>query len=327
MPPAEPIPHPGPAADGPGLAGTRDRPAHLAGVAEPCAGVRTDAGRDARARSWSGCSTQGILWEEEGILWIGQKGEEEFGRRNFLELLSVFISPPLFAVLHGRQELGFVDEMTFLGKQRTPGSAAGRPGLACDPHRLAARIAYVELADSVGRSRWQGQGQVLHYDLCQSIKSVLATEEMSERWSNRAQDRICVLRDENARVDPESTVVVSDGDGRLRWWTFAGQRANHVLAQVLSGLTTSTVKVGNLALDFEPRLSLDDLEAAMTVLRRSEVGGVRPVIDESVLDGLKFSACLPTEMTLEMLGERFADVSGAKQVPNKQVRFVDLADQ
>jgi len=51
---------------------------------------------------------QGILWEEEGILGIGRKGEETYGRRHFLELLSVFLSPPLFAVLHGRRELGFV---------------------------------------------------------------------------------------------------------------------------------------------------------------------------------------------------------------------------
>ena len=82
---------------------------------------------------------QGMLWEEQGILGIGQKGEETYGRRHFLELLSVFLSPPLFAVLHGRQELGFVDELTFLGKQEgSPRAAPGRPGLARDPHRLAA---------------------------------------------------------------------------------------------------------------------------------------------------------------------------------------------
>ena len=59
-----------------------------------------------------------ILWSDQGILSFGQKGEEAYGRKNFLELFSVFLSPPLFSVLHGRQELGFVDELTFLGKQR-----------------------------------------------------------------------------------------------------------------------------------------------------------------------------------------------------------------
>ena len=271
--------------------------------------------------------TQEILWEDEGILWFGKRGEEEFGRKHFLELVSVFVSPPLFSVLHGRQELGFVDEMTFFGKQSDPrvlllGGRAWRVN-HLDWQR---RVAYVEPADSVGRSRWQGQGQVLHYDLCQSIKFVLASEEMSERWSHRVRDRIGVLREEQAWLESANTAVVSDNDGRLCWWTFAGQRANHVLAQRLSGLTSSNVKAGNLALEFESRISLDGIEAAMAIVRRGEADGVRPVVDEGVVDGLKFSACLPTDMAMEMLGDRLADVFGAKKVLDQRVRFINSAD-
>jgi len=271
--------------------------------------------------------TQEILWEDEGILWFGKRGEEEFGRKHFLELVSVFVSPPLFSVLHGRQELGFVDEMTFFGKQSDPrvlllGGRAWRVN-HLDWQR---RVAYVEPADTVGRSRWQGQGQVLHYDLCQSIKFVLASEEMSERWSHRVRDRIGVLREEQAWLESANTAVVSDNDGRLCWWTFAGQRANHVLAQRLSGLTSSNVKAGNLALEFESRISLDGIEAAMAIVRRGEADGVRPVVDEGVVDGLKFSACLPTDMAMEMLGDRLADVFGAKKVLDQRVRFINSAD-
>ncbi len=271
--------------------------------------------------------TQEILWEDEGILWFGKRGEEEFGRKHFLELVSVFVSPPLFSVLHGRQELGFVDEMTFFGKQSDPrvlllGGRAWRVN-HIDWQR---RVAYVEPADTVGRSRWQGQGQVLHYDLCQSIKFVLASEEMSERWSHRVRDRIGVLREEQAWLESANTAVVSDNDGRLCWWTFAGQRANHVLAQRLSGLTSSNVKAGNLALEFESRISLDGIEAAMAIVRRGEANGVRPVVDEGVVDGLKFSACLPTDMAMEMLGDRLADVFGAKKVLDQRVRFINSAD-
>ena len=45
---------------------------------------------------------QGILWEEQGILGIGRKGEEAYRRRHFLELLSIFLFPPLSKV--GRQQ-------------------------------------------------------------------------------------------------------------------------------------------------------------------------------------------------------------------------------
>ena len=79
-----------------------------------------------------------ILSEDQGMFWLGSKGEETYGRRNFMELLSVFTSPPLFLVLHGRQELGFVDEITFLGKVGRPAhSIARREGVAGQPYRLA----------------------------------------------------------------------------------------------------------------------------------------------------------------------------------------------
>jgi ATP-dependent Lhr-like helicase len=75
------------------------------------------------------------------------------------------------AVLHGRHELGFVDEMTLLGKQNEPrilllGARAWRVN-HLDWQR---RIAYVVPADSTGSFRWQGEGQVLHLDLCQSTR-------------------------------------------------------------------------------------------------------------------------------------------------------------
>ncbi|WP_230682464.1 DEAD/DEAH box helicase [Gimesia maris] len=39
---------------------------------------------------------RGILWEDSGILGMGQSGEETYGRRNFMELFSVFLSPLFF---------------------------------------------------------------------------------------------------------------------------------------------------------------------------------------------------------------------------------------
>jgi hypothetical protein len=57
------------------------------------------------------------------------------------------------------------------------------------------------------------------------------------------------------------------------------------------------------------------------------INTVRPVLDDRVIDGLKFLACLPTEMALEMLGERLAYVSGARQVLEQRVRFIGSADQ
>jgi ATP-dependent Lhr-like helicase len=106
----------------------------------------------------------GTLFEDAGILSFGPEGEAEYGRKNFLEILSVFTSPPLFKVISGQKELGNVHESTFYKKQDGPEILvlAGRRWKKnhSDWNR---RIAYVEPTDEKGRSRWIGEGQFLSF--------------------------------------------------------------------------------------------------------------------------------------------------------------------
>ena len=61
-----------------------------------------------------------ILWSDQGILSFAPEGEAKYGRKNFMELLSVFTSPPLFQVTWGKKELGFVHESTFFNRNNKP---------------------------------------------------------------------------------------------------------------------------------------------------------------------------------------------------------------
>ncbi|MCP4884997.1 MAG: DEAD/DEAH box helicase, partial [Planctomycetaceae bacterium] len=93
-----------------------------------------------------------ILWEDAGILAMGTEAEDTYGRRNFMELLSVFMSAPLFVVLQGRQEIGYVDEMTFLGKQEGGPKILLLGGRAWKVNHIdwQRRKAYVEPTDGRG---------------------------------------------------------------------------------------------------------------------------------------------------------------------------------
>ena len=46
---------------------------------------------------------KGILWSDNGILAFAPEGENTFGRRNFMDIFSVFTSPPLFKVMSGQK--------------------------------------------------------------------------------------------------------------------------------------------------------------------------------------------------------------------------------
>jgi hypothetical protein len=55
---------------------------------------------DVAGRVVAGMLERQLLWEEAGVLWLGREGQDAYGRRNFLDLVSVFTAPPLFAILH-----------------------------------------------------------------------------------------------------------------------------------------------------------------------------------------------------------------------------------
>ena len=175
------------------------------------------------------------------MLWLGREGQDAYGRKNFLDLISVFTAPPLFTVLHGRRELGFVDESTFLASREDGPPVLLLAGRAWRVGHLdwKRRRAHVEPAEDVGRSRWRGEGQFLGRELCGAIRRTLA----GGRGLARAGRRRAVRRDggrprrvplADARTTRTSS---SPSDGDTAWWTFGGGRANAALAHELARRT------------------------------------------------------------------------------------------
>jgi ATP-dependent helicase Lhr and Lhr-like helicase len=266
-----------------------------------------------------------ILWDDEGILWLGRKGEEAFGRRNFMELFSVFMSPPLFSVLHGRQELGYVDEMTFLGKQDGPRVLllGGRSWLVnhIDWQR---RMAFVEATDQKGRSRWKGEGSGLGYRLAQAIRQILASDEDADCWSRRAQEQINTTRLDFPWLDRDGTTALIETDGGLTWWTFAGNRGNTTLAKEIAQLATARAEHDSFSLTFESTTQFANLQNVLGDLRNRDVEDMRPLVDDRAIEGLKFSECLPISLAREMLESRLHDSVAVRETLTRKLRTVAL---
>ena len=166
----------------------------------------------------------GTLFEDAGILSFGPEGEAEYGRKNFLELLSVFTSPPLFRVMSGQKELGSVHESTFYKKQDGP-LILVLAGRSWKTNHLdwKRRIAHVEPTDEKGRSRWIGEGQFLSFRVCQAIRQVLAAESTEPYWSQRATAQIGEIRLEYPWASHDCTTLVQQPNRRgsmvdLCWW-------------------------------------------------------------------------------------------------------------
>ena len=264
----------------------------------------------------------GTLFEDAGILSFGQEGEAEYGRKNFLEILSVFTSPPLFRVISGQKELGNVHESTFYKKQEGPVILV-LAGRSWKTNHLdwKRRIAYVEPTDEKGRSRWIGEGQFLSFRVCQAIRRVLAAETTEPYWSQRATAQIGEIRLEYPWASHDHTTLVQQANGEVQWWTFAGGLANSIVMDHLGG--GSKAKTDNLCLRFSSTLKLPDVESLITSRIRDEI---IPVPSEEAISNLKFGECLPPPIAGEVFAARFNDPEAIANIRQEPMRVVVEAE-
>lgn len=270
----------------------------------------------------------GHLDEDEGLLFIGPEAERRYGAKNFLDLLAVFTATPEVTVLHGRQEVGSVDPMLLTSKATGPRviALAGRPWQVThiDWKR---RRAFVEPSDQRGRSRWSGDGRAYSFELSDAIRRLLlGSDPAGVELSARARTRLEALRSEwSARVSADATHLVHDGK-RLRWWTFAGAKANAVLSAALSAVVPTLLEdagVTNLSISLRSDATAASVQAGLREAKASFGPGLETVVPDvnpNALRKLKFAELLPPELARETLGTRTAEPVSAALVATRRVQ-------
>lgn len=253
--------------------------------------------------------SSGHLASDSGMLLIGPEAEKRFGRKNFLELLSVFTANPEFVVLHGRSELGSVDPMVLTRKVDGPRIVvlAGRSWKVTyiDWRR---RRCFVEPSDVRASMRWMGLPQPLSFALCRAQRGVLLGADPAVTVSKRAATGLTALRDDRgAQVTEGGTVIRRDGD--VWWWTWAGSRGNATVASALPGLVDPELSYDN----YRIRLRVDagpDSHHALAVAE--ETFSTVPAADPAAVRGLKFNELLPDDLAGATIGERMTDRAAAR---------------
>lgn len=267
----------------------------------------------------------GILHDDHGVLWIGRRGEEEYGRRHFMELFTAFLSDPLVGVRHGEHHIGTVHYQTFA---RWPDSPVvlvlGGRSWRVTHVEWKERLAYVVPSEDHGRSRWAGSGQPIRYELCQAMRDILLGCELQATISQRAAQAFENLRQDFAWLDAGTTAVVRQDD-KLRWWTFGGLHANAALAAHLKSAHQIPALANNLSVRLGEHASTEDLEAALRGLRSTPAETLVPDVSAKAIEGLKFNACLPMDLATRVLQMRTTDEPAVRRVLAESVRFVTSA--
>src|SRR5215211_4078864 len=255
----------------------------------------------------------GFLVDDGGILGVGGEAEAVLGRRHFMELLSAFTSPPVFSVRHGRAEIGLVPDETLMARPAGHGGGgtavlvlAGRSWaiLHIDWGR---RVVQVEPTDVPGVARWSGSAQPLGAAITRGVREVLlGSDPTGVTLSRRAGERLAQLRAEHPWVVADATSLVTDVRGRVRWWTFAGWRANLWLARAAADLRREVAAIDDLTVALDPGATPQQLRRALSNAAETPIDLIPWVTTEAV-DGLKFSECLPPSLATEVVAHRLTD--------------------
>lgn len=264
--------------------------------------------------------TSGHLDADSGMLFIGPAAERRYGRRHFMELMSVFTSSPEVTILHGREEIGTVSPLVLANRVQGPrvvllaGRAWQVTSIDWSRHR-----AWAEPTDASGKARWSGQPIPLSFELADAMRRVLLGDTpIGVGFTQRAERQLEELRqDWAARVDRDRTVVLRS-DKETSWWTWAGSRANATLAAVLSeadpALLSDSGQVDNLQIPLRPGGTVDELKVALDAVTSRygpELVGAVPAVTQQAVDGLKFSDLLPASLAVDTLAARMADRAAA----------------
>jgi ATP-dependent helicase Lhr and Lhr-like helicase len=265
----------------------------------------------------------GFVQREDGMLFIGPEAELKFGRRHFMGLMAVFTAPPEFTVLHGRDEIGRTDPVLLTDQVDGPRLLllGGRNWRVTWTDWKRRRV-FVEPAAGGGRARWLSSAiGGISFELARAMRDVLPGADPPVRLTRRAAGMLAGLRSDGiGRVHPAGTVI-SGSDGDLRWWKWAGHRANATLKATLGSLADESQRVNDISL----RLRADLLPSTWGSVVRSLGGRLAlPEVDEKALTGLKFSEALPRHLAVATLAERLADPEHAGQLLLEQVRFERL---
>ncbi|MGY4740572.1 DEAD/DEAH box helicase [Streptomyces sp. ATMOS53] len=266
---------------------------------------------------------QGYLDRDNGMLFIGPEAEQRFGFRHFMDLTAVFTAAPEFTVLFGRNDIGTTDPALLTERVQGPRRLLlGGRSWQVTYIDWSRRRCFVEPADGGGKARWGGVGFLRgsSFDLTRAVREVLLGAEPVASLTRRATEALHKAREAGwERIHPGGTVVVRGGrDTNVRWWTWAGHRANATLAASLESVADPLQRVTDAYI----RLREDTTAQELRKAKEEAVGRLSlPSVDPRALRGLKFAVALPAELAAATLSARLADSEGANTVLGETVRW------
>lgn len=258
-----------------------------------------------------------ILYEADGLLSLGHRGEKLYGRKNFFELYAVFTAPPMMRVQHGKEDVGYIQALFVSMHDRNQGPLCFRlSGRAWEVGQIdwSKSVLHVRPAEHGRVPSWLGLPGVLSAKLCQAMMDVLVHEhpEQEARWlTRRAAADVASMRNSYAGLLAAGSAPLEDHPDGVQWHTFAGGAVNRLLAAGLERRSGKKWVAGNLSVRCKD-LSMAAAADAIRSLGELDWERVSAGAARDMARGMlsKFQPCLPEDAEDRLLAERLLDQPG-----------------
>jgi ATP-dependent Lhr-like helicase len=263
-----------------------------------------------------------ILNAADGLLIMGEAGEKRYGRRNFLELYSVFETPAEIRVLTADNRVigtlltWFVQQV---GSEEFVFLLAGRAWLVKHLDLENGEMIVIP-APKGALPRWGGGGPLLSREVVEAIRAILMVEEDYPFLTSRARGRLHVTRLHWHDILHSATLPIQQNGREWILHTFAGDRINILLSRALSLVLGCQVNGDSFSLRIKspkqvPLQEEDLLQALETVSQPDffSTGRVTAMVRSLPRGRLsKFQPLLPPDLEAQFLAERLFDIEGLR---------------
>ena len=262
-----------------------------------------------------------VLAPVDGVLVLGDAGEERYGGRNFLDLYSVFETPEEIRVLGtDHRVIGTLQSWFVQQVGQEPDFVFLLAGRAWQVRHLDLDQGEMIVAPAPRGAlpRWGGGGPLLGREIAEEMRSVLSVDDEYPFLTGRAKERLHALRLQWSDVVGAGPLPRERDGATWTVYTFAGDRINILLSRALAMVLDCEVTGDSLAVRVKSyptgELLEDDILRALETIREEDFFSDERVM--AMVQALprgrlsKFQELLPADLEARFLADRLFDIAG-----------------
>jgi ATP-dependent Lhr-like helicase len=260
-----------------------------------------------------------FLHDDGQMYSMGLKAEKAFGRKNFMELYSVFSTPLEFEVIGLSGDVIGTVQWDFLEKLLEKQSTFYLAGRAWFIERIEwkKKCVRVQPAPAGQVPKWSTlTPHFLSYALCRKMRDVLVSNEDYPYLDRKARQLLNQMREDRHDLLSTQFAPIEHDENGFIWWTWAGGNINNTIRAIFKIEHKADVQAGNEYI----KVKCDQTTFKVYQETIQKISNPQYWDNPDLLNALhtmapnyhlsKFQPYLPESLRLKLIAETLFDVEG-----------------